>query len=589
MAVNINKQNSPAGSPLFWFALLALAGGGAFYYYRIYLPAHLPVVAEAPPEPPPPPPPQKKEESHFVELEPPKEVPKVVTPVAEETKPEPEKPKAPRVPYTVAKDSKPWTPKLGKGPDKADLQMWEIMASPAKPYRWDKDTGKALGPAITAYMHKDPKHTVAHPGAKDFPGAVPADAPRIQKVVRLPLSRSRWQSTGLYAPPGETIRVELPPTLKGGEIIIGCHRDNIANSERKETHRFPLISTSVAITKTIHDIANPFGGLIYISVPEKKEWEKTHATARVEINGGVECPLFILGETTKEEWDRLRASPAPWGEIGSARHFAAARSERFRDMDFDTAKALAEYWDKAVELEDWLCGRDTRRSPERMVPDAEITIGSGHSGYPYMGYLDWEGWTDLKKITTEGSWGHYHELGHNHQSSAWTFAGYGEVTNNVMGLLCEERLADIKLGDGRGWLGDLDAALAARLGPPPKEDARGNLAMYVPVIRSFGWETLRDTWAEYAKKGNRPSMNLTTDDKKKETFVVIWSKHCKANLGPYFECFGFPYTPSMKFKLSSLKAWMPPSFPPKPSAAENARTDTPLDHGAEIQDVTNDN
>lgn len=583
MAVKLDKQSSFLGNPLVWFIILAAMAGGAWFYLNQPKPA--PVVAETPPPPPPPP---SKKESDFVELPPPKEVPKEVVVVAEEPpapkKDEPVKPKEPEVPYSSPKGARVVKPRYGKGPDALDREMWEIDASPQKPYKWDKDLGKSLGPKIAEYLAKDARKTVAHPNAKDFPGAVPEDAPRIDKVVKVPLRAPRWFFTGMYAPPGEIIRIQTSTELKGASVIIGCHRDNIAGSKREKTHRFPLISNTHKVEKTTMEVANPFGGLIYINVPDKKEWANSRSSARVEISGAVEAPLFILGETTPEEWLRIRKAPAPWGEIDGKSHCAAARSARFKEMDFATAKALAEYWDKAVDLQDWLCGWAPRRSPERMVPDAEITAGSGHSGYPYMGYLDWESWTDLKKITTNGSWGHFHELGHNHQSGAWTFAGYGEVTNNVMALLCQEKLADITLDSGRGWLSNLNGALASRLGPPPKEDASGNLAMYVPVLKAFGWDSLRDTWTEYAKKAGRTSMNLSTDDKKKETFVIIWSKHCKANLGPYFEVFGFPYTPSMKTRLGSLKRWMPANFPPKPGTEDTGVTLPSEDHGAEIGD-----
>ncbi len=585
MAVKLEKQSSVLGSPLAWFVILAAVAGGVWYYLHPTPPPEVAVV------PPPPPPPVKKDPD-FIDLPPPKEVPPevVVVDAPVVLKPtEVVKPVEPEVPYSLPKGAKVVKVRLGKGPDGLDRQMWAIDASPKKPYKWDKDIGKVLGPAIAAYMGKDARNTVAHPSAKEFPGAVPGDAPRIEKVVKVPLKTSRWFFTGMYAPPGEIIRIQTSSELKGAEVIIGCHRDNIANSKREATHRFPLISNSHKVEKSTMEVANPFGGLIYINVPEKKEWAKSHSEARVEISGAVEAPIFILGETTPEEWKRIRKAPAPWGEINGEFHCAAARSERFREMDFETAKALAEYWNKAVELQDWLCGWAPRRSPERMVPDAEISIGSGHSGYPYVGYLDWEQWTDLKHITTEGSWGHFHELGHNHQSGAWTFAGYGEVTNNVMGLYCQEKLADITLDSGRGWLGNLNGVLASRLGPPPKEDAAGSLAMYVPVLKAFGWESLRNTWAEYAKKGTRSGMTLTGDDKKKETFVITWSKHCKANLGPYFETFGFPYTPSMHTRLGPLKRWMPPDFPPKPGTEDTGGGLMVEDHGAQLGDYVMEN
>ena len=573
MAVKIDNQHSLLGNPFVWLFVLS-AGVGGIYYYRLthrVEEAPPPVVAEVPKPPEPP------KQPDWVDLPPPPaDEPK--TPVvkadditlahhgADEL---PRDPDDPLLPYELEKGAKVVTPKLGKGPDALDKEMWAFDATPDKPFKWGKEGGKDWLPKIQKYLAKDAKHTVAHPCAKDFPGAVPADAPRLEKVVKIPLNTHRWVSTGMYAPPGEIIRIQVGSELKGRcSVIIGCHRDNIAASKREATHRFPIISTGHAVDKSTIEVSNPFGGLIYIDVPFDKSKLKSKSTCRVEITGAVEAPLFVLGETTKDDWIRLRVAPAPWGEIGGKSHFAAARSNKFREMPYDTAKKLAEYWDKVVDLQDWLCGWDPRTAPERMVPDAEISAGSGHSGYPYMGYLDWESWTDLQAITTGGSWGHYHEVGHNHQSGAWTFAGYGEVTNNVMGLLCEDKMANIKPGSGGGWLGDLDEALAARLGPPPREDARGNLAMYVPVINAFGWESLRNTWSEYAKKSGRSSMNLSSDDKKKETFVRIWSKHCKANLGPYFESFGFPYTPAMKSNLGGLKKWMPPKLPPKVDPAK---------------------
>lgn len=594
MAVNLNRQNSILGNPFLWFTLVA-GGVAGFYYHKKNHPAPAeppPVVAQDDKKPETP-------KSDWVEPPPPPKdaPPPVVAPddpnlAYKPPPPKVEKPKLPDdpdIPYVLPPGTRIVKPRTGKGPDELDKEMWALDATPDKPFKWSRDIGAKWHDRVEAYLAKDAKNTVAHPCAKAFPGAVPDDAPRIVKAVRIPLSAHRWVSTGLYAPPGEIIRVEANSELKGrASVVIGCHRDNICGAKREVTHRFPRISLSRPLDKPVIELSNPFGGLIYLDISYDAARAKSVSTCRVEISGAVEAPLFVLGQTTKEEWGRLRKSPAPWGEIGGKSHFAAARSDRFRTMNFAVAKELAEYWDKAVDLQDWVCGWAPRTAPERMVPDAEISAGSGHSGYPYMGYLDWEGWCDLDSITTNGSWGHYHELGHNHQSGAWTFAGYGEVTNNVMGLLCEEKLAGIKLGDPRSWLGDLDGALAARLGPPPIEDARGNLAMYVPVIKAFGWESLRNTWAEYARKSGRFSMKLDTDERKKETFVRIWSKHCKVNLAPYFAYFGFPYTGPMRASLGDLKKWMPPDFPPK---VDPSRIPSPIEipeHGATLGDYQSD-
>ena len=61
-----------------------------------------------------------------------------------------------------------------------------------------------------------------------------------------------------------------------------------------------------------------------------------------------------------------------------------------------------------------------------------------------------------------------------------------------------------------------------------------------------------------------------SDEKKKEIFVKIWSKHTGHDLGPYFATFGWPHTDHMKAFNKGLKPWMPKDFPPKPAKAAAA-------------------
>ena len=57
-----------------------------------------------------------------------------------------------------------------------------------------------------------------------------------------------------------------------------------------------------------------------------------------------------------------------------------------------------------------------------------------HSGYPintHMDIVDVETGAiqlNITKLELEGSWGHYHEVGHNMQREPWTFHGTDEVT-----------------------------------------------------------------------------------------------------------------------------------------------------------------
>ena len=53
---------------------------------------------------------------------------------------------------------------------------------------------------------------------------------------------------------------------------------------------------------------------------------------------------------------------------------------------------------------DWLAAWGTRRSAERVVSDAEISIGWMHSGYPIKCYLDSaKDSVNVRKLRTEGN------------------------------------------------------------------------------------------------------------------------------------------------------------------------------------------
>ena len=91
-----------------------------------------------------------------------------------------------------------------------------------------------------------------------------------------------------------------------------------------------------------------------------------------------------------------------------------------------------------------------RRRPERFVSDVQISLGYMHSGYPLMTMLDITStMVDKERIKSNGHkgvWGLFHELGHNHQSSDWTFDGTTEVTVNLFSLYLMETICGIPIG-----------------------------------------------------------------------------------------------------------------------------------------------
>ncbi len=382
----------------------------------------------------------------------------------------------------------------------------ELRASPTAPLPVASGDGAKralLRKTVEEYWAKiDPDRCLPHPDAEAFPGKVLEPADRVITAVSIPVNRSRWHSTGTYAAPGERITFRIPAgDIDMGLVArIGCHNDDITSDfaiKRENWHRFPVITNTVALNKRVIELANPFGGPIYIEMPGNDKNGKSRDQVRIEIVGAVEAPNFTLGKTTRAEWENSRLAPAPWAEMICDKMVVSVPSKHIRELSYAEATELMKTWTETVEACDWLAAWKDRRSAERIVSDAEISIGWMHSGYPIKCYLDSaKDSVNVTKLRKEGNWGFFHELGHNHQSSLWTYAGYTEVTCNLFALYCMEKIAGKKLGDGHGE--DM-AAMAAEMALDPKAHGASAfhlLSQYYHPVKQFGWISLQQTFAE---------------------------------------------------------------------------------------------
>lgn len=409
-----------------------------------------------------------------------------------------------------------------------------------------------------------PQDLRPHPAAEAFPGPVPKNATRLpNRVVTIDTAIPAWHSTGLYAPPGELIQVAVPAELvgKGCAVRIGCHTDGLWHLDKWQ--RAPEVTRREPVKAPVTAAANPFGGLIYIEVPDKMAPTKVN----VAIAGGVESPRFVLGQTSLVEWKtRLRNAPAPWAELETKKIILSVPSEKIRQLD--DPEALMKFWDQVLDADADLIGisRDRKR-PERIVPDTQISAGYMHSGYPIMTPLDKSVDHSLSLAEMkEGSWGHFHELGHNHQQPEWTFDGTVEVTCNLFSLYCMETLCGKPSGQGHDAMKPdaVDKRLRGYLGMSDKfnrwkSDPFLALTMYHQLRAAFGWETFKKVFAEYRDlpKEQRPR----NDDEERDQWMVRFSKAAGKNLGPFFEAWGVPTSSAARDSIKNLATWMPPDWP----------------------------
>jgi len=215
--------------------------------------------------------------------------------------------------------------------------------------------------------------------------------------------------------------------------------------------------------------------------------------------------------------------------------------------------------------------RPRRERPERIVADVQISAGYMHAGYPIMIPIDDSIRIGLneRRLRREGAWGLFHELGHNNQSSDWTFEGAGEVTNNLLVLYVFDRVLGLPYDSGREQIRD-PVARAVRIQAfmakgAPFQDWKGDpflaLMMYIQLYEGFGWRPFETVFGEYSRL--READRLKWDDDKRDQWLVRFSKAAGRNLGPFFQAWGVPTSEAARASIKRLPAWMTTAIAPE--------------------------
>jgi len=455
-------------------------------------------------------------------------------------------------------------PEAERGFDAAVRRLVEDTA-PAVPTR-ERPLRRSdpLGRLAVLVAHVDasrlpPERVRAAPSAADFPGAVPEDAKRVRREVRVDPSVPGWASTGLYAPPGEAITVRLGRDAPAGLALrIGAHTDRLWALDAWRRH--PEVSVRLPLGRGATKAASPHGGLVYVDVPEGC----APGALDVRVEGAVEAPFFVLGTTDPAAWrETIRMRQAPWAELAATRVVLTVPSAAVRGLD-DPTEVLS-FWDGVLDLYAELGQRPLGRRPERFVSDRQPVAGWLHAGHPIVMQMQHADMAlDLSRMrdvapTDVGAWGFWHELGHNHQRPEWTFDGTGEVTCNLFTLFVEQRVRGVA---------PVEHPWATRQWPKAKAYLEGDRAFarwkqdpglalwtYILLQEAFGWEAFERVFAAYAAMppGERPK----EDAAKRDRWLVVFSKTVGHDLGPYLAAWGIPLSAAARAEVAALEPWMP--------------------------------
>jgi hypothetical protein len=389
-------------------------------------------------------------------------------------------------------------------------------------------------------------------------GEISVNASRVTEsrsyTINATNASSQWLSTGLYAAPGDVVTLTVPADLvdAGWSWKIGSHDDN--NSGVSVYRRMPTgISRDVPInaTTTIHT-GSVYGGMIYLVKPATSANES--ATYQVQIANALKAPTFVLGETTDAEWvATIRDYPAPQTELISNNLIISMHSSDTHSLTNPTS--VMTYWNDIVAVQDHLVNAPVPRTrPERIDDDLQISNGWMHAGYPIAAYAN--NLVNMIDSDPGDDWGFFHEIGHNHQSSLWTFSGETEITVNILSMRSYDSVGTVPSDNWSGmWT---DEGRASRIpafvaGGRVRSDAANSLVAYAQLRAGFGWEPFEQFFRSYQTDA---SSNLpTTDQQKRDQWVTRFSNVVGKNLGPFFQAWGFNPSQAALDAVSNLPAW----------------------------------
>jgi hypothetical protein len=403
----------------------------------------------------------------------------------------------------------------------------------------------------------------------DLPGPVDAAAPRVNKTLSLLASYAGrdgdygysnagsdvWRSTGLYAAPGELVTVQVPAGWagRGLSVRIGAMTDTLWHLD--SWTRFPEVSRAYALDAAETSVASAFGGPIYLTVPGGLDL----GAGDVTVEGAVEMPWFVAGETDPADWvAALSARAVPMVELQTEDFvLTVLRDEVTEDPD---PTALMAFWQAVLDADADLAAISRERvRAERFVIERQISAGWMHSGYPLMGY-DYGGpMTDLSFLGTQGDWGAFHELGHNHQWMPAVLPGNTETTCNLWSVYVMEQVVGVDRGAAHSAIAPAAREATVQAYLDGGRDFWGDwsvwtaLETWLQLQEAFGWELFTEVQAVYLAmpEGERPY----DDQDKIDRFVLESSYVAGFDLTDFYDAWGFPISDSTRATLGALPMW----------------------------------
>jgi hypothetical protein len=326
------------------------------------------------------------------------------------------------------------------------------------------------------------------------------------------------KATGYYLSTGSIGKVKVPASMvnAGFKILVGA--STIQNTNSDPLRRFYRVFNTFDITTVETQIANPFGGGIYILVPNNA----SAGLQQIELTNVVPAPFFSaksFNKTSLSDWQNVqRHNPAPWADFESEKFMMQVPTSFIYNYN-DPVTLMAD-WDARIDVITKLLGYPAIRNNVLLYLQLDINLmgGSYAIGYPQVNNTfnpnDVQNGNSDHWFLSPGAakmWEtEFHETGHS--LAIKEFPGEGEAIVNLLSAKIYNQLygmdIDSALGmsfDFQAWRTRSQAAINWMVTPNFRNGKPMDIsntitdevryqhrgyAKYIEIAALFGWEVL---------------------------------------------------------------------------------------------------
>ncbi|MET8625068.1 M60 family metallopeptidase [Kitasatospora sp. NPDC004669] len=245
------------------------------------------------------------------------------------------------------------------------------------------------------------------------------------------------QPTGLYLPPHKalTVTTDRPGNAPVPELLVGTYGlDGTDSGTEVEPRAHKLKDATTEVT-------DETGGMLYVRYTK----DGGDPAPGITLHFGDSArpvPYHVLGRTPAEQWKAQldqAAKDVPVAQLVADHVVLTVHLDSARRNGTQNPDDLLRMYEHILATEDTISGLDgkdprDRRSPLRyFVSEGKARINP-NAYYDRVCYPSDEIDEVLNTTTLKESWGMWHELGHMHQQSSWTWEAVTEVTVNIYSL-----------------------------------------------------------------------------------------------------------------------------------------------------------